>query len=605
MPESRGPWLPDLERWRPVVDLLEWERRPTAVYEPGGLRGTWLPGGRLNAATTCVDRHAAVDGSSPAISWEGEPGDVRQLTYAELSVEVSSLAAALEGLGVGPGDVVALHLGLLPETVIAMLACARIGAVHAMVPIPLPTEALADRLAGLSPKVLFTQDGAWRRGAVLPLKVRADEAVSAASGVEHTIVVRRTGIDIAWYEGDCWYHDLLARGATSGSDEAPARPTEHPLLLVNLAHRRGRPVVVTHGTGPLLLAAAALHDGGLGDGDRTWCAGDPSWLAVQTHGIYGPLSQGGTIVLYEGTLDVPTHARAWEIIGRHEVTTLLTTPSVLRMMQAWSVSLQPLPPTPTLRRVVTFGEPGGPALQEWVSQSLGEGGLAAADGWGQVELCGIVHVHDGLDGAAVPDAGLRVVDAEGRPVADGDPGELVLTRAWPSMVAESGTAPAATDVHWTTFPGWYWTGDRVRVGDAGHLEFLGRTDEVLSLSGQLVSITEVTEQLLDHPFVHRADVVERRDQQGGRYLAAAVVLDDERRTADVESLAHEVLESVRETLGGVARPRMLVVLDRFGDEIGREERRRVLASLPFADTPEPKHVTWDQVLAASRNLPMA
>jgi acetyl-CoA synthetase len=187
-------------------------------------------------------------------------------------------------------------------------------------------------------------------------------------------------------------------------------------------------------------------------------------------------------------------------------------------------------------------------------------------------------------------------------VADGQAGELVLTRAWPSMIAESGSAPAATDAHWTAFPGWYATGDRVRVGAEGHLEFLGRTDEVLSLSGQLVSITEVTAQLLDHPFVLRADVVERRDQQGGRYLAAAVVLDDETRSADVESLAQDVLESVRETLGGVARPRMLVVLDRVGDELGREERRRAIATLPFDDTPEPKHVTWSQVLAAAQHL---
>jgi acetyl-CoA synthetase len=603
MPEPGDRWVPDLERWARVVDLLEWETRPEAVHAAGALRGRWLPGGRFNVATTCVDRHALVDGSRVAVSWEGEPGDVRELTYGDLAREVRMLARALRGLGVGAGDVVALHLGLLPEMVVAMLACARIGAVHAIVPTPLPTEALADRLAALSPKVLFTQDGAWRRGAVLPLKVRADEAVSVASGVEHTIVVRRTGIDIAWYEGDCWYHDLLAFVAPSEFDEAPALPTDHPLLLVNLAHRRGRPVVVTHGTGPLLLAAAGLHVGALGDGDRTWCAGDPSWLAVQTHGVYGPLSQGGTIVLYEGTLDVPTHARAWEIVRRHGVTTLLTTPSVLRTMQAWSASLEPLPAGPTLRRVVTFGEPGGPDLHEWVSQSLGQGKVVAADGWGQVELCGIVRVDGAVDEESVPDAGLRAVDPEGHPVPHGQPGELVLTRAWPSMIAESGTAPAATDAHWTTFPGWYATGDRVRVDGNGRIEFLGRTDEVLSLSGQLVSITEVTTQLLDHPFVQRADVVERRDQQGGRYLAAVVVLDDEMRGTDVESLAHEVLESVRETLGGVARPRMLLVLDRFGDEIGREDRRRAIASLPFADTPEPKHLTWCQVLAAFQHLP--
>ena len=614
MPEAAQVWAPDDSTWRRAAELVEWARPFDAVWEPRNGRAHWFPGGRLNASVTCVDRHAAADPDRIAISWEGEPGDRRTITYGELLAQVSTLARALRSIGVGPGDGVALHLGLVPEAVVAMLACARIGAVHAVLPTPLPAEALADRLESLGAKVLFTQDGAWRHGTILPLKVRADEALAAVADIEHTIVVRRTGIDVAWYEGDRWYHDLVAadrsstrrgkggaagRGAARPGGEPVDLPSDHPLLRVNQAHRRGRPVVVTLGTAGALVTAAAMHEWGVGDGERLWSAGDASWLAVQVHGIYGPLSRGVTTVLYEGTLDVPTHARAWEIMHRHAVTTMMTTPSVLRTMRGWAPALSHPTPVETLRRVVLYAEPSEPALRAWAATDLGHHSVVAADGWGQVELGGIAHLSSPLAPDLLPSVGPVIVDDAGQPVPDGEAGELVLTQGWAgAMLPGTGDSAAATDHHWATRPGVYTTGDRARRTADGGLEFLGRTDEVVSLSGQLVSISEVRDTLLGHPFVERADVIERRDAQGGRYLAAAVVLDAATADHDFAALARDLNESVRDNLGGVARPRMLIFVDRFGDELRGDERRRALAGLPLGDTPEPKQVTWTQVLAA-------
>lgn len=304
------------------------------------------------------------------------------------------------------------------------------------------------------------------------------------------------------------------------------------------------------------------------------------------------------------SLDVPTHARAWEIMRRHDVTTLLTTPSVLRTMRGWAPALADTTAPESLLRVVTYAEPSEPSLREWAASELGAHPITVADGWGQVELCGVVHVSSPVGPDLLPSVGMAIVDEDGGRVADGQPGELVLTRAWAgAMLPATGAAAAVTDHHWTARPGLYTTGDRARLTPEGHFEFLGRTDEVVSLSGQLVSVREVQDALLEHPFIQQADVVERRAPQGGRYLLAAVVLDPEVSTADPLAVARDLNESVRESLGGVARPRMIVFVDRFGDELRGDERRRAIAGLPLGDTPEPKHVTWSQIVAAAAHLP--
>jgi len=605
---------PSLSAWASAASELPWTKAYDELWVPGPTGGEWFAGGQLNASVICVDRHLPQQADRIAILWEGEPGDRRSLTFQQLHDEVLALTRGLRGLGVVPGDRVVLHLGWLPETVVAMLACARIGAVYTIIPTPLPAEALADRLEALAPKILFTQDGAWRRGAVLPLKTRADEALSAVAGVgvEQTIVVRRTGMDVAWYEGDRWYHDLVA-GTRPGrhaedrlGDAMPASlPASHPLIAVNLANRRGRPVTVLHATANVMVSSTAVHRRGISGGGVFWCAGDVSWLGAQVHGIYGPLACGDTAVMFEGTLDVPTHTRAWEVIERYGVATLLTSPSVVRTMRGWSHELPDMGSIKSLARVVTMGEPMDPELHEWLLRDLGRhkgGDLEVADGWGQVELGGIVRLDHPVDPSLMPDPGLQIVDAAGRPVPQGDAGELVLGRPWAGTMCDAeGPTAEVTEGHWTRHPSIYATGDLARLGSDGSIEFLGRTDEVVSVAGQLVSLTEVREVLLGHPFVQSAEVVERKDAEIGRSLAAAVVLEADAlpEKPDLAAVARDLLDAVREVMGGLARPRIVLFVDQFGDELTTADRRDALATLAARETNGPLQVTWPQILAAA------
>ncbi len=594
--------VPDaLAAWAAVADELDWDEPWQNLYQPDGRYGRWFAGGRFNLAVNSVDRHLAGRGDQRAILWEGEPGDRRAVTYRELHDEVVTLAGALRALGVGIGDRVALHMGWLPETVVAMLACARIGAVQAVLPIPLPAEALAERLIDFRPRVLFTQDGAWRHGTILPLKARADEALGAVGGVEQTVVVRRTGVDVAWYEGDRWLHDLVddSRPGAQAQDPAPvALDPEHPVLSVHLANRRGRPVSVLHGAATLAASALAVHRYALADGDVFWCAGDVSWVGAQAHGVYGPLVAGATAVMFEGTLDVPTRHRTWDIVRSYGVSTLLTTPTVVRRLRGWSRR----PPEPeavaSLRRVVMMAEPVDTDLTHWLAQDVGAGRIAVGDGWGQVQLGGVVSVDRPVDATALPDPGFAIVDDAGAELPTGQRGELVMRLPWAGTLRamEGSGAADVAQRHWHR-AGCYSTFDAARRRDDGTLEFLGRMDEVVSISGQLVSLGEVRQVLLEHPFVVAAEVVERADPQFGRSLAAAVALTPE-LAADA-TVARDLLDTVRELLGGLSRPRALVFLDRFGDELSRDAVRRALALLTAGAGEQPLHLNWSQVLAAA------
>ena len=345
---------PMLGRWRALADDLDWSTEYVELFRAAPPYDEWFVGGELNLSVNCLDRHLDTFADKPAIFWEGEPGDRREVSFRELHGEVVALAAALRAMGVRVGDRIALHLGWLPETVVAMLACSRIGAEFTVIPVPLPVEALALRLDDFRPRILFTQDGGWRHGTILPLKARADEALEATSGVQHTIVVRRTGVQVSWFEGDRWYDDVVAKAVPeNGAPET--LPADHPVAVVHLANRRGKPVAVRHGTANLVVASLAIHQHGLAEGDVFWCAGDPAWLAVQAHGVFGPLLAGSSTVIYEGTLDVPAPDRTWRIIERYRVTSLLTSPSIVRSLRGWSLTA-PAEGTASLQRVTTIGE---------------------------------------------------------------------------------------------------------------------------------------------------------------------------------------------------------------------------------------------------------
>jgi acetyl-CoA synthetase len=597
---------PGLQRWASAASQLRWDRSPTAVLDPpaaGAAHPSWFPGGHLNVAVNCVHRHLGSRADQVALHWEGEPGDRRSITYADLHREVTALADALAGLGIAAGDRVALHVGPVPEAVVAMLACARLGAVHAILPAVLPADALIDRLRDLQPRLLLTQDGAWRRGVILPLKSRADEALTAVGSVEQTVVVRRAGIDVPWFEGDRWYHELVAAprpGLQSEGTEARSVPSTAPLLITYVANRRGRPTGVVHGTAGMLAYCLEMHRTFAPDpGDVLWTPAELGWAASQTHGILGPLAAGGTAVLYEGMLDTPTHARAWDIVQRYRVSTLLATPSVARALHHWVDAVPTREQVASLSLIVTAGESIDSATERWLRQDVGRGRVAVVNGWGQTELGGVVALQPDPPWGAGPDAALEVVDEVGDPVQPGQDGDLVLLRPWPATALGVHGAPEFVPGLDEDRPDRYVTGDRARRRADGTVEFLGRTDRVFSVSGQLVSATEVKEALEEHPFVRRAEAIDRPDPRTGRAVVGCVELTPEAE-ADV-AMATELRMHVHDLLGGLAKPRTVAFVEAFPAEADGEALVRALQGL-CAGTAAIRHISGDQLATTLRTF---
>ena len=575
--------------WGTAAGRLTWLRPWDVTLDEGSPPpGRWFLGGTLNLAVNCLDRHLPTRGDAVAIYWEGEPGDRRMITYRELHDEVSRLARALEGLGVGAGDLVALHLGWVPEAVAAILACGRLGAVHSILPVPLPTEALADRLDVLRPRVLFTQDAAWRRGEQIPLKARADDALAALSApgvVEHQVVVRRTGAEIDWYEGDCWYDELVAKpGGADDDGLSPPRafPSDHPLFVEFLAQHQHAPIRIVHRTAGVLVHASEFHRLAFtrSPGDVLWCAVEISHDVAITHGIYGPLSCGASAVMYEGALDTPTPTRCWEIMERYGVQTFLTMAPVVHHLHHWWRGGPSSDRLRTLRLVVTCGTPLDPAAARWLRE-IGQGEMQLADAWGQLELSGLNYVDPPPQGpGTVPDLGLDIVDEQGCSVPMGDPGELVVRRPFPGVFLKLEGHPDA-DLrywrYWAQWPGTYATGDLARARVDGGIEFLGRLDRVAKISGQLVWLEDVRDVLIEHPFVVEAEVTATVDVRGEPMLAAWLVLEPE---IDPDpALTDDVRRHVAETLGGLARPGRVRYVESFPAGVSRLALRQALGRL--------------------------
>lgn len=465
-----------LAAWADVADELEWATPWTSVYERESRR--WFAGGRINLAVNCVDRHVRNGlGGSPAVCWEGEPGDRRVVSYNKLREEIGQLSGALRDLGVGVGDLVALHLGPLLEAVTAALACARIGAVHVVLPAQESTPALAEHLAELRPSVLFTQDGGWRGGTIIPMKARVDDAVGSVGEVPYTVVVQRTGTPVSWHSRDRWLHDLMAaaRGGDPGDGPLPTALTpEHAACVSVATDRGGRAGYVRHGTAGLLASAVAVHRYGLSAGGVLWCATDPERIETLVHGIYGPLACGDTVVVYEGLPDMPTRERPWELIRRYEVRTLVATPSVLRLR---GLSRSRSRPHPTaLRRLVSLGTPSGDDVA-WVRNVAGvtddSSRLSVDIAWAATETCGVALISDPVDPARFPDAGFVVVDPGGHET-EADEGELVITRPWAGLAAAGGRGDGASRMDGVG----YRTGQLARRGADGRLVPVGPADGV-------------------------------------------------------------------------------------------------------------------------------
>ncbi|MEN3582568.1 acetate--CoA ligase [Streptomyces sp. ZYX-F-203] len=571
--------------WAEQARRLTWAKEPTETLDwsnPPFAR--WFGDGMLNVSYNCVDRHVERGhGDRVAIHFEGEAGDRRVLTYADLKDEVCRTANALLELGVGPGDRVAVYLPMIPEAVVAMLACARIGAVHSVVFGGFSADALASRIEDAAARVVITADGGHRRGKPSPLKPAVDEAVSRTQGVEHVLVVRRTGQDVAWDGSrDIWWHDLVAR---QSSDHSPLPfDAEHPLFILYTSGTTGKPKGILHTSGGYLTQTAYTHWAVFDlkpETDVYWCTADVGWVTGHSYIVYGPLANGATQVIYEGTPDTPHRGRFWEIVQRYGVSILYTAPTAIRTFMKWGDDLPASFDLSGLRVLGSVGEPINPEAWVWYRETIGGGRTPVVDTWWQTEtgammitpLPGVTAAKPGSAQRPLPGISATVVDDEGNEVPDGSGGYLVLTEPWPSMLRTIwGDDQRFVDTYWKRFPGVYFAGDGAKKDDDGDIWLLGRVDDVMLVSGHNISTTEVESALVSHPSVAEAAVVGAADETTGQAIVAFVILLGS--VAETDELAAELRRHVSATLGPIARPqRVLPVTELPKTRSGKIMRR--------------------------------
>jgi len=565
--------------------VLDWDRPPFAK---------WFVGGQLNVAYNCVDRHVEAGlGDKVAIHWEGEPGDTRTITYRDLHHSVCQAANALTSLGVQAGDRVAIYMPMIPEAAIAMLACARIGAPHSVVFGGFSVDSLAGRIDDATAKVVITADGGYRRGNASALKPTVDEAAARCPSVEHVIVVRRTGQEVAWTEGrDVWWHDVVE----SASAEHTAQPfdSEHPLFILYTSGTTAKPKGILHSTGGYLTQVSYTHHAVFDlkrDTDVFWCTADIGWVTGHSYIVYGPLSNAATQVMYEGTPDTPHRGRFWEIVQKYGVTILYTAPTLIRTMMKWGDEIPAQHDLSSLRLLGSVGEPINPEAWIWYRHNIGRDSTPVVDTWWQTEtgaimispLPGVTATKPGSAMRPLPGISGDVVDDTGTSVPNGGGGYLVLREPWPSMLRTIwGDDQRFLDTYWSRFGAgagqgdqWiYFAGDGAKRDEDGDLWLLGRVDDVMLVSGHNISTTEVESALVSHPKVAESAVVGATDPTTGQAIVAFVILRGGVEEGDV--LVKELRDHVAHTLGPIAKPRQIMLVPELPKTRSGKIMRRLL-----------------------------
>ncbi len=565
--------------------LLDWFAPWDTVLEWDLPFAKWFVGGKLNAAYNCLDRHVdAGRGDRVAYHWEGEPGDTRTITYAELLQDVSQLANALKALGVEKGDRVNVYLGMVPELPMALLACARIGAAHSVVFGGFSSDSLRDRIQDAEAKVLITGDGAWRRGQVVPLKETADTAVAECPTIEKVLVLKRTEQDVAMTDGrDVWWHDLVPQQ----SDDCPPEPmdAEDLLYLLYTSGTTARPKGIMHTTGGYLTQVAWTHKYVFdlhADTDVYWCAADVGWVTGHSYIVYGPLMNGATSVLYEGTPDHPGKDRLWQIVERYGVTILYTAPTAIRTFMKWGRQFPEGHDLSSLRLLGSVGEPINPEAWIWYWQHIGGERCPVVDTWWQTEtgaimispLPGVTTLKPGSATDPLPGIGADIVDDAGESVGIPGGGYLVLTRPWPSMLRGIwGDPERYRDTYWSRFDGRYFAGDGAKRDDDGSFWLLGRVDDVMLVSGHNISTAEVEHALVGHPAVAEAAVVGRKDATTGQAIGAFVILRAGNEPS--EELVAELRDHVGHTIGPIAKPKTVL----FTEDLPKTRSGKIMRRL--------------------------
>src|SRR5690349_18535938 len=510
--------------WKDIASELHWFARWTKVLEWNSPFAKWFVDGKTNISFNCLDRHLTTPRKNKvAILWEGEPGDVRALSYQMLHRDVCKFANVLKSLGIQKGDRATIYMGMVPELAIAMLACARLGITHNVVFGGFSSEALRDRINDSQSRVLITADGGFRRGGIVALKKNADDALHGSPSVERVIVYKRTGEAVPMETGrDVWWHDLMA----VASDDCPAEAldAEHPLFMLYTSGTTGKPKGVVHTTGGYMTGTyfTTKHVFDLREEDTYWCTADIGWVTGHSYIVYGPLTNGATTVMYEGAPNFPEPDRFWSIIDRHQVSILYTAPTAIRTFIKWGEQWPRKHRLESLRLLGTVGEPINPEAWMWYREVIGHGNCPIVDTWWQTEtgaimispLPGVTAAKPGSAMAPIPGISAAVVNDEGTPVGNGHGGYLVIDRPWPSMLRTIwGDDERFKDTYWSRFAaqGYYFAGDGAKYDDEGAVWLLGRVDDVMNVSGHRISTTEVESALVSHPSVAEAAVVGATD----------------------------------------------------------------------------------------------
>ncbi len=575
-----------LKFWEQAAERLDWAERWHTVLEWNPPFAKWFLGGKLNVAYNCVDRHVeAGKGDKVAYYWEGEPeGHSRVITYADLQREVNKTANALLELGVRKGDRVAIYLPMIPELPISMLACARIGAIHSVVFGGFSAAALEGRIKDADAKIVITADGGFRRGKPNALKPTVDEALANCPGVERVVVVKRTGEDVPFGEKDIWWHDLVDR--QSDKHEAEPHDAEDPLYILYTSGTTGKPKGILHTTGGYLTQVAWTHWAVFDlkpETDIYWCTADIGWVTGHSYIVYGPLANGATSVIYEGTPDTPHRGRFWEIVQKYKVTICYTAPTAIRTFMKWGDDIPAKFDMSSLRVLGSVGEPINPEAYVWYREHIGGNRCPVVDTWWQTEtgaimitpLPGVTSAKPGAAMRPLPGIVADVVDDTGASVPNGGGGFLVIKEPWPSMLRTIwGDDQRYIDTYWSRFPGMYFPGDGAKKDEDGDLWLLGRVDDVMLVSGHNISTTEVESALVSHPKVAEAAVVGASDPVTGQGIVAFVILRGD--AGEGPELAKELRDHVAKTLGPIAKPRQILVVPELPKTRSGKIMRRLL-----------------------------
>ena len=574
--------------WEEQASALQWEKKWDKTLQWEAPFAQWFIGGKINATVNALDRHVADGiGDRIAFHFEGEPGDTKSISYSQLLADVSKAANALTEIGIKSEDRVAIYMPLIPEAIVAMLACARIGAIHSVVFGGFSAEALLSRIQDADATLVITADGGFRKGAAFALKTAVDDALKGETNVSKVLVVKRTGQETAWFEGrDIWWHDLVDRQSSTHTPEY--FDSEHPLFILYTSGTTAKPKGIFHTTGGYLTHVSYTHKVIFDIKPKTdiyWCTADVGWITGHSYMVYGPLINGATQVIYEGTPDTPHKGRMFEIIEKYGVTILYTAPTLIRTWMKWGDEFPNNFNLSSLRLLGSVGEPINPEAWIWYRDVIGGGKCPIVDTWWQTEtggimispLPGVTATKPGSAMRPIPGISAKVVDDNGVPVPNGHGGYLILDQPWPGMLRGVwGEAERYKETYWSRFDGIYFAGDGAKLDDDGAIWLLGRVDDVMNVSGHRISTTEVESALVSHEAVAEAAVVGAADALTGQGIVAFVILRGGVEHAEGEVLIKELRNHVAKEIGAIAKPRQIMVVNELPKTRSGKIMRRLL-----------------------------